>query len=247
MAGRRPPRSHNHPRLFVFMGKLWTYKSIVEKYCTGKEQVVGLGSGKTATHLMDFLKDRLRPGTAVVGTSTQSELLVASYSRLPVLMEGVAGIDVYFDGADYVDQRGQIIKGYGGALGLERIAMQMAKQVIIVVQRHKLVDTFQDLFVPVEVVKAALSSTLQYLKNCRVKHSLRTGIRSTVYVTDSGNVIIDVECHPSLLDALLLLPGVVAHGLIQPNERITVIEVEGLLDLGSGRPNECARVETGLG
>ncbi|KAI5190502.1 ribose 5-phosphate isomerase A [Nematocida sp. AWRm77] len=205
---------------------MWTYKKVVEKYCTGEEKIIGLGSGNTATHLMGYLKDVLSPHTAMVGTSTQSELLISSYGLLPVLMEGVRHIDLYLDGADYVDDNGLIIKGYGGALTLERIAMSTADQIVIVIQKHKRVRSMEGLFVPVEVMKPALSSTLHYLESCGIQHSLRTGIRASLYTTDSGNAVIDVQYSLSVLETLLQRPGVVAHGLVLPKKNLTVVEVE---------------------
>src|SRR5678816_461149 len=67
-------------------------------------------------------------------------------------------LDLTVDGADEVDPRLDLIKGYGGALVRERIVAAASRRVVILVGREKLVPVLGSRGVlPVEVVPFGLA------------------------------------------------------------------------------------------
>jgi len=56
-----------------------------------------------------------------------------------VSLDDVASIDVTLDGADEVDARLDLIKGYGGALVREKIVAAASRRLVILVGREKIV------------------------------------------------------------------------------------------------------------
>jgi ribose 5-phosphate isomerase A len=96
-------------------------------------QVVGLGTGQAATAFVRALGQRVAGGLDVRGVPT-SEATVAVARQLGiklVTLDDVDTIDVAVDGADEVDPRADLIKGYGGALLRERGVASAARRFVI--------------------------------------------------------------------------------------------------------------------
>src|SRR5260370_42397184 len=90
----------------------------------------GLGSGRAASAFVRALGARVREGLAVRGVPTSENAgRLARDLGVPLagLDEGI--IDLTVDGADEVDSRLDMIKGYGGALVRERIVAAAARGV----------------------------------------------------------------------------------------------------------------------
>ncbi|KAI5188847.1 ribose 5-phosphate isomerase A [Nematocida minor] len=209
-----------------------TYEKIVESYLErkdGERIVLGMGSGRTATRLLDACAHigRNREGVVFAGTSTETEMALQRHGVATASMQTTEHIDLYFDGADYVDANGWMIKGYGGAILQEKIAMCISSLCVIVVPFSKCVPSFANLYVPVEIVKPSLSLFKSHLEKNRCAYKIRHS-ESNVYVTYLGNMIIDVLYQENLL-ALLDVPGVVAHGLIPPDKKIEIAIIENPL------------------
>ena len=115
---------------------------------------VGLGSGRAASAFVRALGARVREGLAVRGVPTSENTgRLARDLGVPLsgLDEGL--IDLTVDGADEVDPRLDLIKGYGGALVRERIVAAASRRVVILVGREKLVPVLGTRGrLPVEVV-----------------------------------------------------------------------------------------------
>src|SRR6202035_1961059 len=88
-----------------------------------------------------------------VRTSTPGEDLGRSVG-IPIVTPAEAGkIDTDFDGADEVDPRLNLIKGYGGALVREKIVAASSRRFVVLVGYEKLVKRLGDRgSIPVEVV-----------------------------------------------------------------------------------------------
>jgi ribose 5-phosphate isomerase A len=122
------------------------------------------------------------------------------------------------DGADEVDPRLDLVKGYGGALVREKIVAAAARRFIVLVGSEKLVPALGGRGrLPVEVVPFAASfcgrrlAELGYPPTTRLKDG-------RPFVTDNGNLILDVAVtsitDPQRLDRTLReIPGVVGTGL----------------------------------
>ncbi len=154
-------------------------------------RVVGLGSGSTAAHIVREMA--MLPGKEsieFIPTSLQikieaekSALRIADESRIP-------DIDIVFDGADQIDSKFNMIKGGGGALLREKILISSAKQVVIVADATKFVQSFGR-SVPIEVHPMARSAVSKKLAEIGGKPALRTLDKGYPFVTENGNVILD--------------------------------------------------------
>ena len=132
--------------------------------------------------------------------------------------DDVDAIDVAVDGADEVDPRGDLIKGYGGALVREKIVATLARRFIVLVGPEKLVPVLGTRGrLPVEVIPFAAMACRRWLEAHGYPGELRTAGGAPV-ITDNGNRILDCRVGPIAdprgLDATIrALPGVVGTGL----------------------------------
>ena len=181
--------------------------------------LIGLGSGHTASAFVRALGRRVRQGLRVRGvpTSEATERLARELGvPLATLDEGV--LDLTLDGADEVDPRLDLIKGYGGALVRERIVAAAARRLIIVVESEKLVPVLgRRGRLPVEVIPFASPFVMRELVALGCRPALRT-VDGKAFVSDNGNWIIDcavrpIEAPASFAQDLRAIPGVVETGL----------------------------------
>jgi ribose 5-phosphate isomerase A len=193
--------------------------------------VVGLGSGRAATSFVHSLAVRVRGGLRIQGVSTSAATAEVA-RRLGIQLIGLdeaREIDVTVDGADEVDPKLDLIKGYGGALVREKIVAAASKRLVILVGREKLVPMLGTRGVlPVEVVpfgEALCRRRLMEL-GCQPKLRARNG---KTYVTDNGNHILDCGvstiAEPLQLErSIREIPGVVGTGLFLGMADTVIIE-----------------------
>ena len=180
---------------------------------------LGLGSGRAASSFVRALGARVREGLRVRGVPT-SEATGHLARELGVPLAGLDEglLDLTVDGADEVDPRLDLIKGYGGALVRERIVAAASRRVVILVGREKLVAVLGSRGrLPVEVLPFAAPLTIRELADlgCRPVLRLEAG---QPCVTDNGNWIVDcgvrpIEAPAAFARDLRALPGVVDTGL----------------------------------
>src|ERR1700752_937725 len=96
-------------------------------------QVVGLGTGSTATYFIKLLGEQVKNGLRVRGipTSVRSRELAESLGIPLTTLDACQEIAVTVDGADEVDPQLRLIKGGGGALLREKIAASATRQLAI--------------------------------------------------------------------------------------------------------------------
>jgi len=183
-------------------------------------QVVGLGTGQAATAFVRALGARVAAGLDVRGVPT-SEATAGLARALGIKLltpDDVEAIDVAVDGADEVDRRLDLIKGYGGALLREKVVAAMARRFVVLVGDDKLVPVLGSRGrLPLEVVPFAAGFVGRRLETLGHPANLRTADGRPV-VSDNGNVILDCRvgpiADPQGLDAALrAIPGVVGTGL----------------------------------
>jgi len=182
--------------------------------------VVGLGSGSTAAIFAELLAKRMKEGLRVVGVPTSLGTASAA-RRLGIPLSDPTSrlkIDLAVDGADEVDGELNLVKGLGGALVREKIVAAAARQVVIIVDESKLVDTLGTRTpVPVEVVAFGWSLTAERLEGLGCVAALRR--KGTVpVVSDNGNYIINCDFGPITNPVEVereadAIPGVVEVGL----------------------------------
>src|SRR5258707_10849886 len=116
-------------------------------------RTIGLGTGRAASA---FIRALGASGIDVRGvpTSAPAEELGRSVG-IPIVTLAEAGrIDTDFDGADEVDPRLNLIKGYGGALVREKIVASSSRRFVVLVGYEKLVKKLGDHgSIPVGVVQ----------------------------------------------------------------------------------------------
>jgi len=184
--------------------------------------VVGLGTGHAATAFLHALGQRVRAGLRVRGVPTsEASADLARQLGIPLTtLEEVEAIDIGVDGADEVDPRCNLIKGYGGALVREKIVAASARRFVIVVGPEKLVPVLGSHGnLPIEVVPFGLPLCRRRLADlgftCKVR--MQDG---AAFVSDNGNNVLDCVISPPRLERpeeveerLRAIPGVVGTGL----------------------------------
>ncbi|MDN3587110.1 ribose-5-phosphate isomerase RpiA [Pedobacter aquatilis] len=181
--------------------------------------VVGLGTGSTATFAIQELAKRVKTGlkiTAAASSIKTEELATAA--GIPVLkLENLASIDISIDGADEFTESLDLVKGGGGALFREKIIASLSKNAIIITDSSKKVNLLGAFKVPIEVVPLAYQYVFNKIEALGGKGKLRIK-EDAKFITDNGNYIIDVNFglidNPAQL-ALQLnqIDGLLAHGL----------------------------------
>jgi ribose 5-phosphate isomerase A len=154
-------------------------------------KVVGLGSGRTVAHIVrEMSKLPGKESMEFVPTSLQIKL-EAEKSALRLADENrIPDIDIVFDGADQIDSKFNMIKGGGGALLKEKILISAAKQVVIVADATKFVQSFNRP-VPIEVHPIGRSLVQKKLSEMGAKPELRTLDKGYPFLTENGNIILD--------------------------------------------------------
>ena len=175
--------------------------------------VIGVGTGSTVNHFIDFLADMK---ANIDGAVSSSEGTTARLKKvgIPVLdLNAVGTIEIYVDGADEINPLKQLIKGGGGALTREKIIAAASKQFVCIADGSKCVDVLGAFPLPVEVVPMARS----YVARELVKLGGQPVWRENC-VTDNHNHILDVHnlniMEPIKLEQIINnITGVVCVGL----------------------------------
>jgi ribose 5-phosphate isomerase A len=182
--------------------------------------VVGLGTGSTATYAVRFLGERVRAGLKIRGipTSIHTRELAASLGIQLTTLDEVQDIDVTIDGADEVDPALRLIKGGGGALLREKIVASATRKVVIIADSTKQVPMLGKFPVPVEVIKFAEALLAKKITALGAAVKVRSDSSGNPFITDEGNHILDcnfgqIPDPPALACELESMPGVVEHGL----------------------------------
>jgi ribose 5-phosphate isomerase A len=177
------------------------------------DDYVGVGSGSTANFFIDELakvKGRIK---GAVASSVKTADRLRSHGIPVVELASIDSLPVYIDGADATTVHGAMVKGGGGALTREKIVAAVADKFVCIVDQSKVVDVLGNYPLPIEVVPMARSHVARELVRLGGSPSLRIG-----FVTDNGNIILDVEdldmVNPAQLETSINnIVGVVTNGL----------------------------------
>ncbi len=201
----------------------------------GPQVVLGVGTGSTADLFIDRLGDLKSMFRAAVASSERSATRLKGVGIQVLDLNDVReGMPVYVDGADEINAQLQMVKGGGGALTREKIVASAAQRFICIADESKLVEVLGAFPLPVEVIPMASSIVSRTLSAMGGQPKLREG-----FVTDNGNVILDVSGwqikEPFQLEAILNnIPGVVTNGLfaISPAKVALLATQNGIRQLG---------------
>jgi len=175
--------------------------------------VVGVGTGSTVNHFIDYLatiKGRIEGAVSSSEVSTER----MRWHGIPVFdLNAVGELALYVDGADESNEQLHLIKGGGGALTREKIVAAASKRFVCIADESKLVSVLGAFPLPVEVIPMARSYVARELVKLGGTPVWREG-----FVTDNGNLILDVQglriMEPAKLEQQINnLAGVVTVGI----------------------------------
>lgn len=176
-------------------------------------EMVGVGTGSTARLFIEALaqmKDRI---AGAVASSEDTKRRLESHGIKVFELNDVVSLPVYIDGADEINAEMHMIKGGGGALTREKIVAAVAGKFVCIVDGSKFVEVLGTFPLPVEVIPMASAHVTREL------HKLGgTPVQRAGFVTDNGNLILDVR-GLQILDPVDLetrinqIVGVVSNGL----------------------------------
>lgn len=175
--------------------------------------VIGVGTGSTANCFIDALAEVKERFRGAVPSSEATAKRLAAHG-IPLLdLNDVTAMPVYVDGADEVTAQLHMVKGGGGALTREKIVAAVADSFICIADGSKLVPALGKFPLPVEVIPMARAQVARQLAALGGTPKLREG-----FVTDNGNVILDVHgltiTDPVDLETRInQMVGVVTNGL----------------------------------
>lgn len=181
--------------------------------------IIGVGTGSTANFFIEEL-GRIRGRVKAAVASSEATAARLKAVGIPVFdLNSVDELSVYVDGADEVTPGMHMIKGGGGALTREKIVAAVARKFVCIADESKLKDTLGAFPLPVEVIPMARSHVGRQLLALGGQPELRmVPGADQPFVTDNGNVILDVhhlritdpEALESRIDGIV---GVVTNGL----------------------------------
>lgn len=186
-------------------------------------QVIGAGSGSTSYLALLELAQRNQEenlGLRMIPTSYEIQLICAQMN-IPTTSLLEARPDWYYDGADEVDPRGNLIKGRGGAMLREKLVLSASSQSYILVDKSKLVAQLGKKFaIPVEILPESIHLVSAGLSQLgAVDTELRMAVhKDGPVITENANLILDVrfeKIEDGLEQAIKHIIGVVESGLFQ--------------------------------
>lgn len=181
---------------------------------------LGLGTGRAASAFVEALGARVADGLRVTGVPT-SDATAALAGRLGIplaRLEDVGRLDITFDGADEVDDRLDVIKGYGAAMVREKIVAASSDELVILVGPEKLVSQLGERGrLPIEVLPFGEALVRRALEGLGLEAERRVDDAGATVITDNGNWILDAKPSPpldarALESAIVAIPGVLGTG-----------------------------------
>ena len=181
--------------------------------------LIGLGSGSTVRYFTEGVARLVEAGMKLRGVPTsRATAELAAAAGIPVVEDLVGPIDLAVDGADEVDPNLTLIKGRGGALFREKLVAAASRRFVAVVDESKVVSQLGEGVLPVEVLPFLWRTTAERLARLCTGLKVRGG-EEEPYVTDNGNLILDLSFEGGIADSAALAAalegstGVVEHGL----------------------------------
>ncbi|MEQ8199207.1 MAG: ribose 5-phosphate isomerase A [Clostridiaceae bacterium] len=157
--------------------------------------LIGLGGGRTISHMVEYIKERGDLNVKVVTPSAMTEILCVKNGLEVLPVSCVDKVDIAFDGCDEVDWKFNALKSGGGIHTKEKLIGSMAEDYVLLVDDSKYVET---LTFRHPVVLETLTESRAYIEK-KVRElggepALRiSSSKDGFTVSDSGNLLMDVE------------------------------------------------------
>jgi ribose 5-phosphate isomerase A len=195
--------------------------------------IIGVGTGSTANFFIEYLGEFRHDITATVASSEETARRLKALNIPVIDLNAAPEVTIYVDGADETNKFLHLIKGGGGALTREKIIAAVAREFVCIADSSKLVDVLGKFPLPVEVIPMARSHVAREIVKLGGDPVYREG-----FVTDNGNVILDVHnmniIDPRALETQLnQITGVVTNGLfaLRPADKLILGTKDGLQTL----------------
>jgi ribose 5-phosphate isomerase A len=192
--------------------------------------ILGVGTGSTANCFIAELGRVKHKFDAAVASSEATAQRLKALGIEVVDLNSVREVDVYVDGADEITRELAMIKGGGGALTREKIVAAISRTFVCIADETKLVDVLGRFPLPVEVIPMARSYVARELVSLGGEPEWRQA-----FVTDNGNVILDVynldiEKPAELETNINQIAGVVTNGLFarRPADVLLLASAQGV-------------------
>lgn len=209
---------------------------------------LGIGTGSTADEFTRLLAEKVSDGLSIIGvpTSEKTAKLCRELSIPLTTLEETPHLDLTIDGADEVDNDLNLIKGGGGALLREKIVAFASDEMAVIADQSKLVPVLGEFPLPIEVNPFGLNATKIALEAILHKVNDQGEIKlrksgDDPFVTDGGHFIFDaffghIPDPNDVSENLLLVPGVVQHGLFLSMARqVFIASTDGVTHLSKSK------------
>jgi ribose 5-phosphate isomerase A len=196
---------------------------------------VGLGTGTTSKYFIEELAaSKLdvkcvpsSKATETLARSLKLNIMELNVALTPTRYGEIPQLDLYVDGADEADKRMNLIKGGGGALTREKVVASASSEFIVVIDESKWVEKIGGYPLPIEVLPFAQKFVESEIKELGGTPKLRGN-----FITDNGNIILDVTCldlsDPLDMEGILNnIPGVIESGIFAIRNADKVIVGKG--------------------
>ncbi len=175
--------------------------------------IIGVGTGSTANYFIDELAKIKHKIDGAVASSDTTAKRLKSHNIEVLDLNNIDDLPVYVDGADEITEHLHMTKGGGGALTREKIVAAVARKFICIADQTKLVKMLGNFPLPIEVIPMARSYVAREIALLGGQPALRQN-----FVTDNGNVILDVHSlqilNPiEMEEKLNQITGIVTNGL----------------------------------
>jgi len=184
------------------------------------DSVVGVGSGTTVDYFIDALATIKHKIDGAVASSNATAEKLQAHDIHVYDLNSVYPLPIYIDGADEINDHLQMIKGGGGALTREKIIATCVDKFICIADQSKKVDLLGKFPLSIEVIPMARSFVAREIVRATGGSPLQNGkpVYRENFVTDNGNVILDVWglkiLQPRELEQTLNnITGIVENGL----------------------------------
>ena len=151
------------------------------------DMIIGVGTGSTVYYFIEALAKVKSKIKGAVASSVDTATKLKNLGIEVIELNDTDDLPLYIDGADEIDSSLQMIKGGGGALTREKIIAAVAKKFICIADETKKVEHLGTFPLPIEVIPMARSYVARELVKIGGSPTYREG-----FVTDNGNVILDV-------------------------------------------------------
>ena len=184
--------------------------------------VIGIGTGSSSYVGLLRLADRVKAEgirVTVIPAATEIRLACATLG-IPFAPLSALRPDWCFDGADEIGNNGDVLKGRGGGLFMEKLIIASCEKRYLLAGKSKFVGNIGACPLPVEVFPEAVryvEGALHSLGATEVKFRAAVAKYGPA-VTEHGNLLIDCKFAaygPDLEREIKNIPGVIESGLFQ--------------------------------